>query len=359
MKIVIVLPSYYNTPIGGYHVQYQYANLLSHRGHDVTILFPHQLESGHPVKSRVKTPLWALRLRLQNRPLIGSFPLDARVKVRLMRDLSGHSLPSADVLVATAWQTAEAMADAPTRCGRKFYVVYDYEHLMTAGPDIRERIEATYRMPFSMVATSKIVADTIRRCGGEPVANVPCGLDFDAFGVDVPPKQRKRLTVGFPARKEAFKGAADAVAAATLLRAQYNGRFRCAAFGSVKMDLPDWIEWHQYPSQAELRHFYNAQSVFMVPSHFEGWGLPGAEALACGAALVTTDNGGCRDYALDGQTALVVPPNEPAGLAAAVTRLFENDNLRQQLAQAGNEFVQRYTWAGAADGLERLIGQSV
>lgn len=355
MKIIIVLPAYYDTPIGGYHVQYQYANLLSRRGHDVTIVFPQSLHPSQSLKSKINASLWALRLRSQNRPLISSFSLDAKVKVRLSRDVSSGSLPRSDALVATAWQTAEALVDAPTRCGRKFYVVYDYEHLMTAAPDIRDRIEATYQMPFRMVATSKVVADTIRRCGGEPVANVPCGLDFDSFGLDVPPSQRQQLTLGFPARAEAFKGAAVAVAAATQLRARYGNSFRCAAFGSDRMDLPDWIEWHQRPSQAQLRQFYNAQSVFMVPSHFEGWGLPGAEALACGAALVTTDNGGCRDYAMDGQTALVVAPQTPGDLADATAKLFEDDSLRQRLASAGHAFVQRYTWAGATDALERVL----
>lgn len=355
MKIVIALPVYSNKPIGGYHVHYQYANLLSRGGHDVTVVFPRSLRPGHPVKARLRTPLWALRLRLRNRPLIGSFSLDARVRVRLLRDLSGSALPRADVLIATAWQTAEALADTPAQCGRKVYVIYDYEHLMTAEPDTRQRIEATYRMPFVIVATSGIVAETIRRCGGEPVANVPCGLDFDAFGVDRPAERRERLTVGFPVQAESFKGAADAIAAATLLRARYGDQFRAAAFGSRRLDLPDWIEWHQYPSQAELRRFYNTQSVFMVPSHFEGWGLPGAEAMACGAALVTTDNGGCRDYAADGKTALVVPPGRPECLADAVGRLFEYDGLRQRLARSGNQFIQRYTWAGAADGLEKVL----
>lgn len=355
MKIVIALPAYYNTPIGGYHVQYHYANMLSRRGHDVTVVFPRYLTPGDPVKSRVRTPLWAMGLRLRNRPLIGSFPLDARVKVRLLRDLSGGALPRADVLVATAWQTAEALAEAPASCGRKVYTVYDYEHLMTASPEVRERIEATYRLPYALIATSAVVADTIRRCGGEPVATVPCGTDFDAFGIDVPQAEREPFTLGFAARPEVFKGADDALAAAVLLRVRYGDKLRVAAFGSRQMDLPDWIEWHQYPSQADLRRFYNAQSVFMVPSHFEGWGLPGVEALACGAALVTTDNGGCRDYALDGNTAIVVPPGEPEGLAEGVGRLLDDDGLRQRLAQSGHEFVQHYTWSRAADGLEAVL----
>ncbi len=355
MRITIALPAYWNTPIGGYHVQYQYANLLTQRGHDVTVAFPRHLAPGRPVRSRVGTALWAWGLRRRNRPLIGSFPLDPRVRVRLLRDLSGGALPRADVLVATAWQTAEAMAGAPARCGRKVYVVYDYEHLMTAGPDIRARIEATYRMPYTLVATSAIVEETIRRCGGAPVATIPCGVDFAAFGLDVALDQRAPLTVGFPARAEAFKGTADAAAAAELLRARYGDQLRVAAFGSSNPGLPGWIEWHQYPSQAELRRFYNGQAVFMVPSHYEGWGLPGVEALACGAALVTTDNGGCRDYAMDGRTALVVPPGQPGALADAVARMFGDDALRVRLAQAGHGFVQRYTWDGAVDGLERVL----
>lgn len=355
MRVVIALPAYANVPIGGYSVQYHYASLLAARGHDVTIVFPRNLDIRRTVRSHVGTKLWAMQLRRHNRPLIGSLRLDRRVKIRLIHDLSPASLPSADILIATAWQTAEVMAEAPRRCGRKLYVVYDHEHLMTADRETRDRIEATYRLPFAKISTSSVVATTIRRCGGEPVANVPCGIDFTSFGIDTPNNQRERLTVAFPARTELFKGTADAIAAASLLRDRYGDRLRCQAFGSQKVNLPDWIQWHAYPSQAELRRLYNAQSVFMVPSHYEGWGLPGAEALASGAALVTTDNGGCLDYAVDGQTALVVPPKDPVRLAEAVAKLFDDEVLRQKLAWAGNSFVQRYSWTNAVDRLEEVL----
>jgi glycosyltransferase involved in cell wall biosynthesis len=359
MRITIALPAYWRMPIGGYHVHYHYANLLSRKGHDVTIVFPrHPRAADGPVawlKTRLKTPPWALGLRLRNRPLISSFTLDDAVRVRLVRDLSGGALPAADILIATAWQTAEALADAPASRGRKVYIAYDYEHWMTAGPDIRARIERTYRQAFAIVATSGIVAETIRRCGGAPVAEIPCGLDFAAFGVDVPPERRGALHVGFPVRHETFKGAADAIAAATLLRERHGDRVQVAAFGSQPVDMPDWIAWHQYPSQPALRRFYNAQAVFMLPSHFEGWGLTGVEAMACGAALVTADNGGCRDYAIDGQTALVVPPRQPDMLAAAIDRLFADTDLRLRLAREGHAFVQKYTWAEAGDRLDGLL----
>jgi glycosyltransferase involved in cell wall biosynthesis len=92
-----------------------------------------------------------------------------------------------------------------------------------------------------------------------------------------------------------------------------------------------------------------------VPSHFEGWGLPAVEAMACGCALATADNGGCRDYAHDGTTALVVPPGEPARLAGAIDRLLRDQALRLRLAEAGRQEALRFTWDDAAARLEQLL----
>jgi len=355
MKITIALPSYYNSPVGGYLVQYKYANLLQARGHQVTIVFPRGLQVRTGLKERIKAPLWALKTRLKNRPLLGSFKLHDGVKVRLLPDLSGGSLPRADALIATAWLTAEAMQFAPIACGRKHYIVYDYEYLMTAPPKLRDEIRLTYLMDYKIVSTSSVVRETIIDCGGTPAAHIPCGLDFAEFGMDVAPDQRQPLTLGFPARRTPFKGAADAIEAAGRLRARFGEQLRVTAFGIQPLELPDWIQWLQYPSQLELRRFYNRNAVFLLPSHYEGWGLPGVEAMACGCALVTTDNGGCRDYAIDGETALVVPPRRADLMAAAVARLFDDTPLRLRLARQGHQYVQRYTWDDSADRLEALL----
>jgi glycosyltransferase involved in cell wall biosynthesis len=119
--------------------------------------------------------------------------------------------------------------------------------------------------------------------------------------------------------------------------------------------MPPWIRQLHRPGQSALRAFYNKVSVFMVPSHFEGWGLPACEAMACGAALVTTDNGGSQDYAIAGETALVVPPKEPRLLAAAVNRLFQDATLRNALAERGHAFIQRFRWEHSIDSLERVL----
>lgn len=358
MNIVTALPGYFNIPIGGYHVQYHYANLLQERGHHVTLIFPRYLSTVPSLKGEVGAVLWAVRTRIENRPLISSFRLHRGVKIKLVRDLTTKHLPDADVLIATAWETAEALRHAPPEKGRKLYIVYNYELFMTASPEMRERMGRTYTTDFEMIATSRAVRGMLAQCGATPVAEIPCGIDFSAFGIDVLPEEREALTLGFPLRREVFKGAADAIEAAYRLRDVYGDKLRVTCFGSHRVELPSWIRWCYYPSQAELRRFYNEQAVFMVPSHFEGFGLPGAEAMACGAALVTTDNGGSRDYANPERTALVVPSKRPDLLADAVRRLFENDALRIRLAHAAHEHIQQYRWERSIELLEAVLRRS-
>ena len=359
MKISIAMPGYTNVPVGGYNVHYTYANILAGKGHDVTILFPRYLGFDRTWKTPLSAYLWARRTRAENKPLVASVKLDARIKTLLVPDLHDQALPQADALIATGWQTAEALDHAPSNRGKKFYIVYDYEHWMTASPDIRKRIESTFSDRFDIIATSSIVQEMIEKCGGHAKRVIYCGLELENFTMEVAPQARKAMTVGFPARHESFKGFDDAVKTASLLRDRYGEQITVTTFGSRKPAMPDWIHWLQYPSQQALRDFYNEQAVFMLPSHFEGWGLTGVEAMSCGAALVVTDNGGSKDYAIDEQTALVVPPKQPQRLADAIIRLLENEDLRIRMALAGQEKVQQYTWANAGDALDEFLTGAV
>ena len=109
--------------------------------------------------------------------------------------------------------------------------------------------------------------------------------------------------------------------------------------------------------QSEMAREYSAAEVFVVGSDFEGFGQPGLEALACGVPLVTTDNGGCREYAIDGETALVVPPRDPHAMAEAIARLRTDRELARSLRAAGLELVrERFDWSVSAEAFERVVG---
>ena len=84
--------------------------------------------------------------------------------------------------------------------------------------------------------------------------------------------------------------------------------------------------------------------------------MPPMEAMACGAALCTYDNGGSRDYAIDGRTALVAARRDVEGLARALARLAEDVELRGRIASEGREWVTtRFDWERASERFESLL----
>jgi glycosyltransferase involved in cell wall biosynthesis len=93
-------------------------------------------------------------------------------------------------------------------------------------------------------------------------------------------------------------------------------------------------------------------------SHEEGWGLPPAEAAACGAALVVSENGGHYDFLSDGQTALMFKPHDVEGMKAAIRSLAEDGDRRNALARAAHTHIQSYNWARSVDILEGYLSEA-
>jgi len=80
-----------------------------------------------------------------------------------------------------------------------------------------------------------------------------------------------------------------------------------------------------------LRH-YGVMDVVAVPSVFEGFGLTAAEAMAAGRAIVATAVDGLKEVVVDGDSGILVPPNDPPALAKAIGDLLGDDDLRTRLA---------------------------
>lgn len=110
--------------------------------------------------------------------------------------------------------------------------------------------------------------------------------------------------------------------------------------------------------QSRMAAEYGSAEVFVVGSHFEGFGQPGLEALACGVPLVTTDNGGCREYAVHEETALLVPAGDWAAMAVAIERLRSDRDLAGRLVKNGLELVrEKFDWDETAQHFEVTAGE--
>ncbi|MCS6802253.1 MAG: glycosyltransferase family 1 protein [Chloroflexota bacterium] len=97
-----------------------------------------------------------------------------------------------------------------------------------------------------------------------------------------------------------------------------------------------------YVPDEDLPALYAAAEAFVLPSRYEGFGLPVLEAMACGAAVVTTTAGALPEVA--GDAALLIPPDDPPALAAALSRLLADGALRAALQARGRARAAGFTW---------------
>ncbi|MFF0202750.1 glycosyltransferase family 4 protein [Streptomyces sp. NPDC005017] len=112
------------------------------------------------------------------------------------------------------------------------------------------------------------------------------------------------------------------------------------------------VEFVKGISDAELVGLVRSAEAACVPSLYEGFSLPAAEAMATATPLVATTGGAIPEVAgKDGETCLAVPTGDAGALAAALVRLLDDRDLRTRLGAAGRERVlSNFTWARAAEG---------
>ena len=355
MKLTFVLPGSSRIPMGGYKVAFEYANCLAERGHSVTVVHPAHLD---------ETARWSEKLYHYARYLLWGatgrfgpekwFKLHPEVKTLWVHSLREKNIPQADAIVATGWPTAEYVAAYPPDKGRKFYLIQHYETWWGTA----ERVRATWQLPLHKIVIAHWLED-IATDLGQTSTYIPNGLDFRAFGCDVPVSQRLRPHVLMLSHTMEWKGTADGLKALEIARQAVPG-MAATLFGVAPppAELPSWMRYERNPAQSSLRQLYNEATVFLTPSWAEGWPLPPAEAMMCGAALVCTDIGGHREYAEHERNALMAPPRSPQQLGEALARILTDDGLRQRLAEQALVDISRFTWKAATDRLEATLSAS-
>jgi glycosyltransferase involved in cell wall biosynthesis len=324
---------------GGVRAILTYADRLAAGGHEVEVVVP--------AKGRGRA-LWR-----SLRDVKPDWMPGLRARISWVDRWRAGALPDGDAVVATAWQSAAAVAAAPARCGRKFYFVQHYESLYHGEPEV---VDVTYRLPLRKIVISTWLRDIMRERFGAEAEILVTPVDpalFHAVPVTVRTPRPRVLMLH---HEYAWKGTADGFEAIARVRCRVPA-LHLVGFGvNAPRTAAAYDEFHANPPQEELAPLYSGCEIYLCPSWDEGLGMPPMEAMACGAALVTYDNGGCRDYARDDETALVARRRDVADLAAKLERLAVDPALRARIAAAGSAFIRdAFDWGRAVRRLEEIL----
>lgn len=356
MKIAFLLPNYSGHIVGSTLVYYHFAAELARRGHVVDVFHPALDREVKDFRSQLRARLWALVKGLSKRPVPWqTFPTG--VVPRFCASYRGRSLDH-DTVVAFSWRGLEWLQDMQVR-GKTFGYVVEYETWAEAQGERRDRMERAYRCGPPLLCSSVVVREMLQELGLPDVRSCVHGIDRATYRMTVSVDDRAPAMVGCPVRSESVKSPEVLRETLSLLRTRHGAAIHLWGFGGPRppegvVDLLD--EYLVHPSHEELAARHNRSSIFFVPSRKEGFGMPAAEAMSCGSALVSVDNGGVRTFAEHDRDCLLVEPDAPAALADSVSRLLEDQELRKRLARQAACSTEFLEWGLAGERLARELG---
>ncbi len=366
---------------GGVRSIFEYANGLIGRGHEVTITIPYyenkptwfdlNAELITPKKDSAQ-PTRQIRQRVISRlslPKVDHLPESIRdyqqyidQKTTIEKNLLSL-MPECDINIATDFPTA-----LPVYLSKKGIGCYFLQHYERVFADARpfdsviEGLDAdyTYQLPLFKIANSTWVKNVIEEKFHSKLYLCCNGVSLEEFyEMEVPKDDDKIIIVSFSGNGVAWKGFKDAVEAMKIVfdKAK-NKNIVWKVYGGEPELTPEQagvpFDFVGKVYKEVLTGLYNEADIVFLSSWYESFPLPPIEAMACGKPVVTTQYG-TEDYAIDGETALVVPPRKPEMLAEAILKLIYDPQKRKLIADNGKTFINRFTWQTSVENMEKIL----
>jgi D-inositol-3-phosphate glycosyltransferase len=289
----------------------------------------------------------------------------------------------------SGWAARELRKEWGVPIVQMFHTLGKMKDLVAQRPGEREtarRIEVeTDIVQFAdrLVAATQTEKDQlVHLYGAEPsrVSIVSPGVDISHFHPMSKRAARKYLGIGdrdwtvlFVGRIEPLKGVDTLIRAMALLANEcptWVSRLSLAIIGGdpntnenaemerlktmhAQLKLGELVVFLGAKDQNTLQYYYNAAEAVVMPSHYESFGMVALEAMACGTPVIASDVGGLSHLVRDGETGFHVPSGDHLALASTLSRLLQDDALRQRLGEQAVYWSQNYSWVKIAD---RILG---
>ena len=226
---------------------------------------------------------------------------------------------------------------------------------------LRSQIRVARSVPYIITVSQSSRRDISRDMANpaDRMRIVPVGVDERVFGPRPDVKRVPGRIMTTASADVPMKGVRPLLEAIAKVRTERDvelvviGRAREIAKRSIaELDLGDCVRFETGITDEELIRLYAEAEVAVVPSLYEGFSLPAAEAMACGVPLVATTGGAIPEVVGEsGETGVLVKPGDPDALAQGILSVLNDSEFAAKIGKAGRERVlERFTWRACAEG---------
>ncbi|MEM7748554.1 MAG: glycosyltransferase family 4 protein [Pseudomonadota bacterium] len=273
------------------------------------------------------------------------------IKPTLVGSVASLALPDLGVINSIAGLGSAFLAKAPHKRAMAWGLGQSMRRLMN-----RRTVRTIVQNPDdeTFLLRLGVHSDRIQRIAGS-------GVDTDFY--QPMPEPTGPMTITFVGRMLEDKGVRALVEAHSLLSRKGKAP-RLLLAGTPDPENPtsiseqelqawnerDDIEW--LGNVSDIRELWQKSHIAVLPSRREGLPKSLLEAAACGRAMIASDAPGCREIAVDGETALTHPVDDAEAIAAAIERLIDENTQRETFATAARRrVVERFS--------EEIIGAQI
>lgn len=356
MRIALVCPYAWDDP-GGVQVHVrELAERLLARRHDVVVLTPARHRPSQPWVVQVGAPV-DIPYNASNAPIDPRPWSRRRVREELARfapDVVHAHQPTAPSTAMWALLEARAPVVGTFHSGATRARLYDL-----AAPVLRRVMR---RLAVRIAVSERAAAFERARIGGEWEI-VPNGVDVARFAGGAPRDLGSGVKLLFVGRLDERKGFRVAVESFGSLATERPDLRLVVAGDGPHRDAPDALPpgvrdrvmmLGAVPN-ADLPRVLAACDVYLGPATGgESFGIVLVEAMAAGLPVVASDIPGYDEVVRPGLDALLVPPRDPAALAAAVARVLDETGLADRLGTGGRERAASFDWEVVVGRLEDI-----
>ncbi|MFZ4833172.1 glycosyltransferase family 4 protein [Rouxiella sp. Mn2063] len=123
-----------------------------------------------------------------------------------------------------------------------------------------------------------------------------------------------------------------------------------------KLGIKKHIVFTGFIKDSELPNYYRGATALIMPSLYEGFGLPVIEAMACGIPTIASSTTSLGEIAAG--ASLLVDPTDIDDISQAIAKIVTNAELRKELSEKGLEHVKQFTWDNTVRKIEEVVKRS-